>query len=141
MSEMRPLSAVDFLHFDSAGVPFLRGSRCDKCNAIAPGDRSVCNACGARDAISPTRLSERGALYTYTIVHRSFPGVKTPFVAVIVDLEGGGALKGTLLNTPIDPRQIAYGMLVRVIFRDTGQCSAEGRPFFSYYFVPIEGAA
>jgi uncharacterized OB-fold protein len=141
MREIRPLSAVDFLQFDSAGVPYLRGSRCGKCNAVAPGDRSVCNACGARDAIAPIRLSEQGTLYTYTIVHRSFPGVETPFLAAIVDLEGGGALKGTLLNTAIDPRQVAYGMPVRVIYRDTGQCSAEGRPFFSYYFVPIEGAA
>jgi uncharacterized OB-fold protein len=141
MPETLPLSAVHFLQFDSAGVPYLQGSRCGECNAVAPGDRSVCNACGARDAMSPMRLCERGTLYNFTIVHRSFPGVMTPFVAAIVDLEGGGALRGTLLNTATDPGQIAYGMPIKVIYRNTGQCSSEGRPFFAYYFVPADGAS
>lgn len=132
--------AVPFLRFDSDGGAFLQGSLCTECGAVAPGDRRVCGACGSRRAMSPMKLGERGKLYSYTIVHRSFPGVKTPFIAVIVDLEGGGALKGTLLDVAPNPEAIAYDMPMRVIYRESGQTDAEGRSFLSYYFVP-EGAS
>jgi uncharacterized OB-fold protein len=130
------LPAVNFLRFDDLGNAYLQGSRCIDCGAVAPGDRFICNACGARSRMASVRLSERGTLYSYTIVHRSFPDVKTPFTAVIVDLDGGGALKGRLLGVKEDPREIHYGMPVKVVYRDTGQVTPDGRPFCSYYFVP-----
>jgi hypothetical protein len=40
-----------------------------------------------RGALKPERLANTGRLYNYTIVHRSFPGVETPFISAIVDLE------------------------------------------------------
>jgi uncharacterized protein len=133
-----PASAVSFLHFDEAGCAYLRGARCTDCGAVAPGDRRVCNACGARELMESIRLSETGTLYSYTIVHRSFPGVQTPFVAAIVDLDGGGALQGTLLSVEADPAKIPFGLPVKVIYRHSGQTSADGRPFHSYYFAPAE---
>ena len=135
-----PLSAVNFLRFDDEGAAYLQGTRCATCAAVAPGVRLVCNACGARSGMQSIRLSEHGAISTYTIVHRSFPGVKTPFIAVIVDLEGGGALKGCLLGVNEDPREVPYGMRVKVVYRDTGQTSADGRPFYAYYFASQDGA-
>lgn len=140
-SSQAPLPAVNFLHIDDAGSAYLQGARCADCGAVAPGERLVCNACGARGRMESIRLSESGTLYSYTIVHRSFPGVKTPFIAVIVDLNGGGALTGTLLGVKEEPGKISFGMPVRVIYRDTGQTSADGRPFYSYFFVPSEVAA
>jgi uncharacterized protein len=133
-----PASAVSFLHFDEAGCAYLLGARCTDCGAVAPGDRRVCNACGARELMESIRLSETGTLYSYTIVHRSFPGVQTPFIAAIVDLDGGGALQGTLLGLEADPAKIPFGLPVQVIYRHSGQTSADGRPFHSYYFAPAE---
>jgi uncharacterized OB-fold protein len=141
VSEANSLPAVSFLHFDAAGSTYLRGARCLNCGAVAPGDRRVCNACGTRERMESIRLSESGTLYSYTIVHRSFPGVKTPFIAAIVDLDGGGALQGTLLGVEADPAKIPFGLPVRVIYRPSGQTTAEGRPFHSYYFAPAEHSA
>jgi len=135
-----PLAAVNFLRFDDEGEAYLQGTRCSDCGAVAPGVRLVCNACGARSGMESIRLSEQGTISTYTIVHRSFPGVKTPFIAVIVDLDGGGALKGSLLGVKEDPQEIGYDMRVKVVYRDTGQTSPDGRPFYSYYFES-QGAA
>jgi uncharacterized protein len=87
------------------------------------------------------RLSELGTLYSFTIVHRSFPGVSTPFVAAVVDLDGGCALQGTLLGVEADPAKIPFGLPVRVVYRNSGQTAADGRPFHSYYFVPAQGPA
>jgi len=136
-----PLPAVSFLHFDAAGGAYLRGARCLDCGAVAPGERQVCNACGARERLESIRLSDCGKLYSYTIVHRSFPGVVTPFIAAIVDLDGGGALQGTLLGVEADPAKIQFGLPVRVIYRSSGQTAADGRPFHSYYFAPAEDPA
>ena len=144
MSEAKtlgPVPAVGFLHFDEAGAAYLRGARCTDCGAVAPGDRLICNACGARGRMESIRLSESGTVHSYTIVHRSFPGVRTPFIAAIVDLEGGGALQGTLLGVEADPAKIPFGLPVSVVYRDSGQTAADGRPFHSYYFVPAENTA
>ena len=64
--------------------------------------------------MEPMRLAERGRLYTYTVVHRSFPGVTTPFIAALVDLDGGGAIKGTLIG--VDANAIRFDMPLRVGF-------------------------
>ena len=63
---------------------------------------------------------------------------RTPFIAAIVDLDGGGALQGTLLGVEADPAKIPFGLPVRVVYRHSGQTTAEGRPFHSYYFAPAE---
>lgn len=137
----RPVPAVHFLRFDERGEPFLVGSRCQDCGAVTAGERIACPCCTARDRMESIRLGERGTVYTYTIVHRSFPGVKTPFVAVVVDLHGGGSIKGTLLDVAPDPAAVAYDMPVDVVFRDSGQRNADGQPFIAYYFVRSKGAA
>jgi len=85
------------------------------------------------------KLAEHGKVYTYTIVSRSFPGVKTPFVSAVVDLDGGGCLPGVLLDVTPAPSAITYDMPVDVVFRDTGQRAADGRPFVSHYFVSAKG--
>ena len=131
--------AVPFMAIDTDGRPHLVGSRCAGCGAVRPETRSVCAACGARSGIEAVRLSERGRLYSYTIVHRSFPGVRTPFVAAIVDLDGGGSLKGTLVEVEPDPKALTPDMPVQIVYRDCGQKAADGSPFLAYYFVPSRG--
>ena len=69
------------------------------------------------------------------------PGVKTPFVAAIVDLEGGGSLKGTMVDVEPDPAKLSRDMPIKVVFRDTDQKDPEGRPFLGYFFTPATGAA
>lgn len=133
--------ALPFIHFDAEGHASLRGMRCGACNAVLLGAPRACASCGARGQLQPVQLSQRGRLHTFTVIHRSFPGVKTPFVAGVVELEGGGALKGTLLDVPADPAALRFDMPIDVVFRDTGQRDGQGRAFISYYFVPAQGAA
>jgi len=93
-----PVPAVSFLHFDEVGCAYLRGARCADCGAVAPGERHVCNACGARGRMKSIRLSESGTLYSYTIVHRSFPGVQTS----IAFTPGGKIALAYQDATPVD---------------------------------------
>jgi uncharacterized OB-fold protein len=40
--------------------------------------------------------------------------VPAPYVSALVDLDGGGAVKGNLLNVPPDPEHVKLGMPVRM---------------------------
>lgn len=139
-ADLRPVPALPFIHIDESGRASLRGSRCGACGAVLLGKPLACSACGSRRDLLPIELSNRGTLHAYTIVHRSFPGVKTPFVAAIIDLEGGGSLKGTLLDVAPDPSTVRFDMPLEVIFRDSGQRDATGRPYLTYFFTAREAA-
>lgn len=97
----------------------------------------MCAKCGARDQLKPTKLSDEGHLYVYSIVHRSFPGVAVPYVSAIVDLEGGGTVKGNLINIEPTPDKIKMGMPVRVVYKDAlGRKDREGNEYLSFFFEP-----
>jgi len=133
----QPLPVVPFLKLPEGGDPYLEGLKCKQCSAVYVGDRSHCSKCGARDSMQPTRLSNRGSLYVFSIVHRSFPGVEVPYVSAIVDLEGGGTVKGNLINVEPSPEKIKLGMPVEVVFKDAlGRKDREGNSYVSYFFQP-----
>jgi uncharacterized OB-fold protein len=135
------LPAIPMIGIGDDGAAFVAGSHCANCGATVPGPRMACASCGRRDTIEPVHLGTKGTLYNYTIVHRSYPGIPVPFVAAIVDLEGGGSLRGTLLDVEPAPDKLPRDLPVEVVFRDTGQVGPGGKPFVSYYFIPAQGEA
>jgi uncharacterized OB-fold protein len=133
----KSLPAIDFLKIPDQGSPYLEGHKCQACGAVFLGDRRVCSKCGARDKLQAVKLADRGKLYVYTIVHRSFPGIEVPYVSAVVDLEGGGTVKGNLIGVAADPEKIKMGMPVRVVFKDAlGRKDKEGNSYLSYFFEP-----
>ncbi len=131
---LRPV--VSFLKIPASGDPYLEGSKCKACGAVFLGERSICSSCTARDKMETVKLSNRGELYVYSIVHRSFPGIEVPYVSAVVDLEGGGTVKGNLINVEPDPEKIEMGMPVEVIYRTAPRKDAEGNEYLTYYFQP-----
>ena len=82
-------------------------------------------------------MSARGKLYSYSIVYRSFPGIDVPYISAIVDLEGGGTVKGNLIDLEPDPENISFDMPVDVVFGDAlGRKDREGNRYISYFFKP-----
>ena len=54
-----------------------------------------------------------------------------------VDLEGGGTVKGNLINVEPDPEKIEFGMPVEMVFADAlGRKDKEGNSYLSYFFQP-----
>jgi uncharacterized OB-fold protein len=131
-----PLPVVDFLKIPERGEPYLEGHRCQKCKAVFLGRRDACSKCGTRGAMEAVRLSNKGELYVYSIVHRSFPGIQVPYVSAVVDLEGGGSLKGNLIGIDADPAKIKMGMPIEVVFQKAPRKDAEGNEYLTYYFQP-----
>jgi uncharacterized OB-fold protein len=132
----RPLPVVEFLKIPEQGQPYLEGLCCKNCGAIFLGAREACSKCGARGRLEAKRLSDKGTLYVYSIVHRSFPGIEVPYISAIVDLEGGGTLKGNLVNIDPDPEKVKMGMPVEVIFKIAPRKDREGNEYLTYYFQP-----
>jgi uncharacterized OB-fold protein len=132
----KPLPVAPYLKTPDGGEPYLEGHKCGKCGEIFLGARRVCGACGARDAMSAVKLANTGKLYNWTVVYRNFPGVEVPFISAIVDLDGGGSIKGNLVDMLPDPQSIKFDMPVKVVYRDAGRKDKEGNSYLSYFFVP-----
>ena len=133
----QPLPAVDFLKMPENGEPYLEGHKCGACGATFLGERSICSKCGARDQMSPVKLPNTGNLYSYCIVHRSYPGIEVPYISAVVDLDDGTAIKGNLINMEPDPEKIAFDMPVEVVYKDAlGRKDKEGNSYLAYFFQP-----
>lgn len=137
MTDARVLPAAAFLKIPEHGEPYLEGSVCGRCDTTQLGQRMACAKCGAREGLVLRRLANQGALYSYCIVHRSFPGVRVPFISAVVDLDGGGTLKGNLIGVEPDAQHIPFGLRVEVIFQDAlGRKDRDGNSYLSYFFQP-----
>jgi uncharacterized OB-fold protein len=142
MSEQptEPLAAVTYVVIDRDGDHYLVGSRCGRCGATLLGKRMACAACGMND-IAHVRLADTGRIRTCTVINRSYPGVPVPFIAAVIDIDGGGVVRGTL-RAPIPTNPVAeVGKPVRIFVDDTGQRDPVGRPFYSHVFRPMEASA
>ncbi len=132
-----PLPVVSWLKGIDTDDPFLEGHKCGACGAVFLGEREVCSSCGTRNQMNAVRLPNKGRLYSYSIVHRSFPGVEVPYISAIVDLDDGGTVKGNLINIEPDPANISFDMPVEVVFGDAlGRKDRDGNSYIAYFFQP-----
>lgn len=132
-----PLPVVPYLKIPEGGEPYLEGYRCNVCGSVYLGARRHCSNCAARDSMTTIQLSNTGKLYSYSIVHRSFPGIDVPYISAIVDLDGGGTIKGNLIDVEPDPAQIEFGLPVQVVFGDAlGRKDSDGNSYLSFFFKP-----
>ncbi len=137
-TKQSPLPVVTWLKGADTADPYLEGHKCAACGAVFLGAREVCSSCGTRNQMDAVRLPNRGKLYSYSIVHRSFPGIEVPYISAIVDLDNGGTVKGNLINVEPDPDKISFDMPVEVVFGDAlGRKDREGNSYLAYFFQPL----
>lgn len=130
--------AVSYLNLAEDGRHRLEGSRCDQCGAMFLGQREVCPACSGRGCLSPMRLSDRGRVYSFTTIHRSFPGIPVPFVMAVVDLENGPSVRGNIVG--VDHTKVYFDMPVKLTYFDSQQKDTAGNPYIAFAFIPDQGA-
>jgi uncharacterized OB-fold protein len=136
-----PVAAVPYVVIDRDGDHHLIGSRCAQCGTTLLGRRVACAACGTHDSVEHVRLADTGRVRTCTVINRSYPGVPVPFIAAVIDIDGGGVVRGTLRgDIPADP-VAEVGRPVRISIEDSGQRDTAGRAFYSQVFLPLGAAA
>lgn len=128
------------IRIDGDGRPSIAGFRCENCSATFTERTMACRACASRTPPAAFRAVETGRLHTWSVVHRSYPGVAVPFVSAIVDLDDGLTLKGTLRG--IETEDLRHGLPVALVFDDAGGArDKEGVPYLGFHFQPRENQA
>ncbi len=129
-----PKPGTKVIRVGSDSDSWIEGFRCAECGAVMPVATMACRACASRLPPKAYRSPETGTLYTWSVVHRSYPGVEVPFISAIVDLDGGLSFKGTLKG--VAPDALKAGMPVRLVFDDAGGAvDADGNPYVGFHFV------
>ncbi len=144
-TKQRPI--VPFLRLNGSDKPHLVGSRCRTCGQFYVGLRRNCARCAAIDQMEEVRLSDRGEVWVWTIVHQSAPGIPTPYVAAIVDLPEGVSVRANLEGVEPDPITLKFGMPVEMYTEPvmnvqsdgtlTPRIDREGNTIIAYKFRPI----
>src|SRR5207253_10813372 len=84
--------------------PHLVRSKCASCGAIFLDPKRVdCSQCGAAGNLQQLPLSDKGKVWVFSVIHQSFPGIKTPYVTAVVDLPEGVSVRANLMD--VDPEQ------------------------------------
>ena len=93
--------------------------RCRACGRHVFYPRAACPHCFAAD-LEWRRVSGRGTLHTFTVVHRGQRGfpLAAPYVIAIVALDEGPRMMTNLVGVDADPARLRIGMPVEVVFED-----------------------
>lgn len=105
------ISMVEYLVLD--GEPHLVANVCKECGATYWDRRNACARCGKTNFDRRDMASE-GEVISFSIVHRAAPNVPTPYVSAVIHLDGGGAVKANIIDTPPDPENVKLGMRVKL---------------------------
>ena len=127
------MAMVDYLVLDE-DTPYLRANACEGCGALYFDRRNACAKCG-KQAFSAKRLSDEGKVVAFTIVQRAAPGVPTPYVSSVIELDGGGVVKANLVNVDPNPEKIELGMPVKMTTFTAGSDGA-GNEAIAFGYVP-----
>lgn len=136
----KQISLVEYLVLADEG-PYLVSKECAGCGALYFDRRNACAKCGGRE-FGERRLGNRGTVRAFTIVHRAAPGVPTPYVSTVVDLEGGGVVKANLVEVPVrdlhgDPERVSLGMPVELATFVAGT-DDDGTEAVAFGYRPVE---
>jgi uncharacterized OB-fold protein len=135
MSERARRPIIHFLKLPEQGEPYLEGQRCGSCGTVYLGPRLACARCLAAGPFAPIRLSPRGTLYVYSIVHQSTPGTPVPYVAGVVDLPEGVSVRANIVGVEPDPAALRFGMPLEMT-TGVSQQDRDGNDVVAFYFRP-----
>jgi uncharacterized OB-fold protein len=120
--------------------PHLVASKCGKCGAVFLDlRRPACSKCGAAGSFQQIPLSDKGKVWVFSVIHQSFPGIKTPYVTAVVDLPEGISVKSNLID--VDPEDLqknpqkAFGMPVELVVNQVAT-DKQGNPVMAFQFRP-----
>jgi uncharacterized OB-fold protein len=131
----KQIPIVDYLALDD-GPPHLVAWESADSGALY-FDRRNGDAKSGGTEFKRRKLATTGKLRSFTIVHRTVPGVPAPYVSALVDLDGGGSVKGNLLNISPDPEHVKLGMPVKMTTFVAGT-DDDGTEAVAFAFEPSE---
>jgi uncharacterized OB-fold protein len=116
--------------------------RCDACARYVWYPDGACRHCGAT-AQTWTRVSGRGRLFSWSVIHRPFiPQLAdlVPFVTALVAIDEDPAVRLATLLVDTPPRTLRVDMPVTVVFQELRFAAVKGT-VVAPMFTAIGGAA
>ena len=119
----------------------LVGSKCS-CGALYLDlSRVACSKCGAAGPFPQTEFSNQGKVWVFSVVHQSFPGIKTPYATAIIDLPEGVSVRSSLVDVDTEemeknPQKI-FGMPVELVTSVVAK-DREGHDVVAFQYRPIK---
>jgi uncharacterized OB-fold protein len=138
-TQKRPILPFLRIPEDAGEKPYLVGSKCTSCGLVYLGARMGCSRCLSTEPLEEVKLSDRGELHVFSIVHQSAPGIPTPYVAAIVDLPEGVSVRCNIEGVEPDPKNLKFGMPVEM-YTETVHVDKEGNEIIAFKFRPANGA-
>ena len=139
-TDQGPRPIVPFLKLEPK--PHLVGIKCGKCGATYLSEsRMACAKCFSTGPFSEVPLSDRGNVHVFSVVHQSFPGIKTPYITSIIDLTDGVSVRANLIDFPPeqaekDPQSL-FGLPVEMITESVGK-DREGHDVIRFCYRPTK---
>jgi uncharacterized OB-fold protein len=116
--------------------PFLLGNKCRSCGKLYFPKTALCPDCLKDDTLEEVKLSQRGKLYTYTIVRVPSPGFKVPYAFGYIDLPEGVRVCSQICAAEPLEENLKLGMEMEL---SIGQVREEaGEPIIGYLFCPAK---
>jgi len=128
----KQIPLVDYLVLEPE--PHLQANECTSCGARFFDRRNACANCFATE-FKKVDIATSGELRAFTIVSMAAPGIKTPFVAGVVDCDGT-SVRGNVVNVEPTPEHVHVGMKVRLVTEPIG-ADAEGTEAIGFGFAPV----
>lgn len=101
----------------------LRVQQCGGCEAFRFYPGPLCPSCGSSES-RWQRVSGRGEVYSYVIVHRAthpaFAG-DVPYAVALIELEGTGGIRLPARVVDCAPEEVRIGMVVDVCFETASE--------------------
>ncbi|MEM9131528.1 MAG: OB-fold domain-containing protein [Actinomycetota bacterium] len=116
--------------------PYLQANQCTACGARFFDRRNACAKCFTTE-FEPVPVANDGILRSFTIVAHAAPGVKTPFVAGVIETSDGTSVRGNIINTDPDPDHVSLGMKVRLATYSVGT-DDNGTEAIGFGYEPAE---
>jgi len=104
--------------WEAAAEHRLVVQRCTACEQTRHPPAPVCPRCRSAEA-DWQPVAGRGAVYTYTIVHRPIAaGQELPYIIAVVALDGAGGVRMISNLVDLDPDEVEIGMPVELVWED-----------------------
>ena len=118
------------------GSGYLLINHCERCGLNFFPRRRKCIQCLKGDQLRDSTLSGPGKLYTYTVVHRSLPDFKIPYMVGYIDFEQEGLRVFSQL-TGCQPEELQVGMAMEMVFEEMDM-KETGKRKLIYKFKPCK---
>jgi uncharacterized OB-fold protein len=114
---------------DATALPWWRAAaqhrlvvqRCTSCQRTRLPPAPLCPQCRSVEA-DWQEISGRGAVYTYTVVHRPIAAAQElPFIIAVIALEASGGLRMISNLVGVEPQDLEIGMPVELVWEDMSE--------------------